>query len=70
MKKKGPTKNTTDRFNFAFRRNRLRRKVDEAIKSLRITAPAVKKDRGMEEIEPLGEKEFEEEMQKGFKRDK
>lgn len=70
MTKKRPTKETTDRINFIYKRNRLRRKLRAGSKATRITAPIDKKrNRPNEIIEPLGEQEFEEQMEIGFKRE-
>ncbi len=44
--------------------SRLRRRLSAEEASLRITAPIAKKDRGAEEIVPLGEAEFVEQLRK------
>ena len=47
---------------FDLKQLRLRRELRIEEAKLRITAPVVKRDRGSEEIVPLGEAEFEERM--------
>ena len=72
MKHKGPTQKTRDKFTAAFHRNKLRRKLRATAERLQITAPfghGGRHRREREVIVPLGEAEFEEQMEIGWRRE-